>query len=173
MFWFAVRSWRLSGLLDGVALGLELALPDAPVLGVADVLVLGVADVLLLGADAELAVPEAGWACPSGSPAEPEAVLDGWALADDVVDGSVVNSLLLAGTSSWKETKICLSSGSVHRTFAVSDGTTSERGYVGSVKKAILSDGMAFRLSTRLYTPWTPPIWLSTVRDLVPASRNL
>jgi hypothetical protein len=129
MFWFAVRSWRLSGLPDALAVG--------------------VADALVAGADAELVV-EAGCASPSGSPAEPDAVLDGWALADDAVDGWVVNKLLLAGTSSRNEAKIWLSSGSVHRTFAVSDGTTSERGYVGSVKKAILFDGMFFRLSMRL-----------------------
>jgi hypothetical protein len=107
MFWFAVRSWRLSGLLDGLTLGLALGLtlPDPPVPGVADVLVVGVPDASVLGV-ADVLVPGAGCAFPSGSPAEPEAVLDGRVLADDAVDGWVGNNLLLAGTSFRKEAKI-------------------------------------------------------------------
>ena len=53
------------------------------------------------------------------------------------------NSELLAGTSLRNEAKIWLSSGCVHSTFAVSPGTTSPRGKFGSVKNAILLDGMA------------------------------
>ena len=52
------------------------------------------------------------------------------------------NSVELAGTSLENEVKISSSSGCVHSTFAVSEGTTSERGKVGTVKKAILLDGM-------------------------------
>jgi hypothetical protein len=60
------------------------------------------------------------------------------------------NKVLLAGTSSRNEAKILLSSGCVHRTLAVSEGTTSERGMFGIVKKAILSDGMPRSDSARL-----------------------
>jgi hypothetical protein len=42
------------------------------------------------------------------------------------VDGA--KRVLLAGTSLRNEAKISLSSGCVHSTFAVSEGTTSERG---------------------------------------------
>src|ERR1700733_3039221 len=52
------------------------------------------------------------------------------------------NSELLAGTSWRKVAKISLSSGWVPTTFALSNGTTSERGKFGSVKKAIWLDGM-------------------------------
>src|ERR1700733_7187959 len=60
------------------------------------------------------------------------------------------NNVLLAGTSSRNEAKIWSSSGCVHRTFAVSPGTTSPRGKFGMVKKAILPDGMPRSDSPRL-----------------------
>ena len=87
-------------------------------------------------------------------------------------DCEALNSEALAGTSLRNARKIWLSSGCVHRTLAVSPGTTSPRGKFGSVKKAMSFVGMARRLCPRSYRPVMPPSWLSIVSDLVAESRN-
>jgi hypothetical protein len=78
------------------------------------------------------------------APPDPEAPADGLAAV------LAANSDRLAGTSSRKDRKIWLSSGCLHSTLAVSPGTTSERGWVGSVKNATLFDGRSRRLDARL-----------------------
>jgi hypothetical protein len=101
MFWLAVLAGMDS---DGVGVGVVVcpgaaALPPAPWPGA-------------------VAAGVAG----SGVAGVAVFVAAGWAVA------VVVNSDLLAGTSSRKDWKISLSCGWVHSTLAVSVGTTSDRG---------------------------------------------
>ena len=109
MFWLAVRADGMA--LEGVAVGV------------------GCGETPADGDDDELApaAPEA--------PEDPEELEDVAPGLGDAVDDAVaaepaagLNSDLLAGTSCWKERKIAPSCGSVHRTLAVSVGTTSDRG---------------------------------------------
>jgi hypothetical protein len=137
MFWLAVRADGIGS--DGVTVAC--ALPEA-------------------GADedpgaAPDAVPDelAGLDEPASGDGEGVTVVAegvAVALADGLADALAGNSDWLAGTSSRKVLKIWLSWGWVHSTLAVSVGTTSERGWVGTVKNATLLDGRLRRLEARL-----------------------